>query len=330
MLKQISILACVAAATFMTGVVFRESLTEFHSSEEPTVAPELPSTVQTEEIDVAAIRKEASRRIQPTLQWADQQAKSELTRHLKSVDEFFAKAKAGARPFAEDALSFSSKWRLAADYVPFTDGNRNRSYMSNSFRRHILKPNELAYAIEKCLRGYQQSLKSIENKMLVKMRADVADLPPIALPEFSSNTSLMRSYQDAVQQSIVAAERQATAGIGTEVASVVAGEVLASVAMRLGVSSGIVTAGAASGPVTFGVGVVAGLIVDQMVSWVWNWWADPTGDIARKIQYELSRVHRLTVTGDSRHKGLRGQMEDITRERSRVRRIAVSSLLAEG
>ena len=74
--KLISIFACVVAATVMTGVVLRESLTEVHPPAEPTVDPELPPIVETEEVDVAAIRREASKRIQPTLQWADQQAKS--------------------------------------------------------------------------------------------------------------------------------------------------------------------------------------------------------------------------------------------------------------
>jgi hypothetical protein len=102
------------------------------------------------------------------------------------------------------------------------------------------------------------------------------------------------------------------------------------VAVRLGVSAGILGTGAASGWATLGIGVVVGLIVDQIVSWVWDWWADPRGNLAAELDKKLDEINRLIVDGSADVQGLRDRLKQFARERAAARRIAVLSLLQTG
>jgi len=73
---------------------------------------------------------------------------------------------------------------------------------------------------------------------------------------------------------LAASRADLQADVATQLLSIIAGEVLTQAAVRTGVSAGIVGTGAAFGWATFGVGIVVGLILDQVITWVWDWCAD--------------------------------------------------------
>lgn len=64
-----------------------------------------------------------------------------------------------------------------------------------------------------------------------------------------------------------------------ELGSMVGGEVLAMAVTELGVSAGILTAGAVSAPETLGIGLVVGILVDVAVGWL----MDTEGKIKEKL-----------------------------------------------
>src|SRR5262249_54300099 len=71
------------------------------------------------------------------------------------------------------------------------------------------------------------------------------------------------------------------------------------VAVRLGVSGGILGTGAASGVATLGVGLVVGFLVDGAVDWTMRQAGyDPAGDIAHEVANTLGRMETLLVEGE--------------------------------
>ena len=326
--KRLWPLYVIAAVAVVVGVSLREPIIGlFQSHPEPTpVELELPATPTP---TAAEVREVAAQRVAPTLEWADAETQRLLDLHLRAIAEYFDQARKGTEPFAKDALGYSSKWRLVIDYVPYTDGGRNERYIRDTFERHIFKSEDLAKVIEQTTAAYLTSIHSVENQMLVKMQADVADLSTVVLPAFENQATLHAAFVEAVESAASSSQVKLRADIATEVAAVVAGEVLTFVAIKLGVSGGILAAGAGSSWATAGIGLVVGVIVDQIVSWVWDWWADPKGDLAEKMSEQLDTIEGLILKGDAENPGLRDSLAQIQLERSRIRRVAVASLLAE-
>lgn len=266
---------------------------------------------------------------QPHLDRAEQECERIIEEHVKVLDTFFADSKTNTRTFAEEALSWGSKWRLVADKVPFTTGGQHEKYIRERFEEHVFKPSDLEIAVKQVVSSYLTHVRSVENKMLVDLRTDVAAFPSVYLLAQLDEETIAVSYEEAL-----ARVTDATGGeVATEIVSLIAGEVLGRVAVRLGVSSGVLAIGGASGWATFGVGVVVGLIVDQIVSWVWDRWADPKGSLAADLDKKLDEIHRLIVDGadgDDQAKavqGLRGRLKQSAHERIAVRRQAVLTLL---
>ncbi len=276
------------------------------------------------------IRREALVRARRSLTWAEQQSRAATERQFEPVDDFFADAKRRTPQFAGSVLGWSSKWRFVADKMPFTRGDRHAEFLRQTFKEQLFAPEDLSRAVEQVVRSYGDSLSEIENRMLVKLRQDLSDLPPSALPEFADETALAGAYQEALRRTLDHVGADLKADISKELVSLVAGEVLTQVAVRLGVSAGILGAGASTSWATFGAGLVAGLIVDQLVSWIWDWWADPTGNLAAELNAKLDQLQRLIVEGDDASPGLKQALAEFARRRAEVRQAAISELLEGG
>lgn len=263
----------------------------------------------------------------PHLQWAEQEAADVLNEHLAQLDLFFAEARQHTPQFADRALGWSSKWRLAAEYVPFTKGGRHEAFIRQEFEQHIFTPQQLAEVVEHVVANYLTHLRSIESQMLVKVRADTDDFPETFIVAELDESRFRSRYDEAVSQALAATGSGLRSDIATQLVSLIAGEVLTQVATRLGVSAGILGTGAASSWATFGVGLVVGLIVDQIVSWVWDWYADPTGNLAVQLDSKLAGLNRLIVDGADGVQGLRARLKAYSQDRARVRKEAVLAVL---
>ncbi len=99
------------------------------------------------------------------------------------------------------------------------------------------------------------------------------------------------------------------------------------VIVSLSVSAGILGVGTASSAETLGIGLVVSLLVDQIVSWVWDWWRDPVGDLTVKMNEKLDQIHGLIVNGVGISPGLRQRLEELSKKRAALRRAAISGLL---
>ncbi len=276
------------------------------------------------------IRREALVRARRSLSWAEQTSEAAIDRQLKPLNDFFTDAKQRTPQFAARVLGWGSKWRFVADKTPFTRGDRHAEFLRQAFNEHLFGPQDLSRAVEQVAHGFGDALDEIENRMLVKLRQDLSDLPPSALPAFADPATLSAAYQDAVQRTLDHVGADLNADVTKELISLVAGEVLTQVAVRLGVSAGILGVGAGASWATLGAGLVVGLIVDQMVSWVWNWWADPTGNLAAELNGKLDDLERLIIAGDDTMPGLKKSLAEFARRRAEVRRAAMAELLEGG
>ena len=263
----------------------------------------------------------------PHLLWAEQESSKVLDEHLQQIDVFFADAKKNTPEFADRALSWSSKWRLVADYVPFTRGGRHEEFIRSEFEEQIFKPEQLGEVVEQVVASYLAHIRSIEGEMLIKVRADVADFPQSYVIAELDESKLSTRYDEALSQAMAATGSGLRSDIATQLVSLIAGEVLTQVATRLGVSAGILGTGAASSWATFGVGLVVGLIVDQIVSWVWDWYADPVGSLATQLDSKLDGLNRLIVDGSDDVQGLRMRLKAYSENRADVRETAVLAIL---
>jgi hypothetical protein len=297
----------------------------FRGVDKPPQRPEVK--LPTVPSSTAAVRTLATQRIEPHLDWADHESQRVVADHIKAVDDFFTDAKKGTPGFAKEVLGWSSKWRLVVDKLPYTRTDRHALFLKRTFNERIFPPERLTTVLHQVVKNYVASLNGIENQMLVKMRLDVKDLPPDALPAFGDEAKLRVAFERAMAEATERVRADLKADISREATSLVVGEVLTMVAVRLGVSTGILVAGTSSSWATFGIGFVVAVIVDQIVSWVWDWWRDPVGDLTTKMNNKLDEIHRLIVDGDSQAPGLRARLEELSKKRAALRRAAVMELL---
>ena len=269
----------------------------------------------------------------PHLSWADQECERIIDEHVNAIDTFFLDSQTHTRSFADEAMSWGSKWRLIADYVPFTSGGRHNAFIRGKFEEHIFRPEQLEDVVKQVVVSYLKHLESIEGQMLVRVRTDVADFPAGYKITQIDESKVREAYDEAIKKAIEVTGGVTITGVELDVVSMIAGEVLTQVAIKLGVSAGILGAGAGSSWATLGIGFVVGVIIDQTVSWFWDWYADPRGDLANEMNQKLDEMCRLIVdgstgsTGSTGFTGLRDQLKKTAKQRSEHRKAAVMSLL---
>jgi hypothetical protein len=320
------------------GVLGRGAIVELFTSRSSTAAPAVVVQLPPIPPQVAAgasgrlLRQQALQRAQAGLDWADAQTRSSADEHLRAIDRFFDEVKGRTPRFAEQILGWSSKWRLVSDKLPFTRTDRHARFLDKTFRDELFSPEQLTDAIDGVIRDYTDAVAGIENRMLVRIRADVGDLEPAALPPaFADETKLRAAFDEAMHAALDRTRADLRADVTREAVSLVAGEVLTMVAVRLGVSGGILAAGAGSSWATFGVGLVVAVIVDQIVTWVWEWWRDPQGDVTRTMNTKLDEIRRLIVEGDgAAAPGLRQRLDELATRRDTVRRAAMAEMIEGG
>src|SRR5216683_3964292 len=68
-------------------------------------------------------------KIAPHLATAEQDSASAADKYAKRVREFFAERRAGARPFAEEVLSWSGKWAYLKSKSPWGDDRDYQQFL---------------------------------------------------------------------------------------------------------------------------------------------------------------------------------------------------------
>lgn len=265
--------------------------------------------------------------VQIHLDVAEQKSIDSVTKAEEELHEFFDAAKQNSRRFAEHALGWGSKWRAVSDVIPFTRDDRLKEYITQRFHEDIFSPSDLENVLQDILALYLKEVESIENEMLVNIQQDVPDLPSSSIMRTTPPESLNSIFQTLLVQTANSTHSDVARCIGREAISFIAGEILGELAVQMAASAGILTAGGSTAAVTFGISVIAAIIVDQVITWIWDWYADPKGEVAAAICAQIDNMENLIIHGDGKTPGLRAQLLKINQERTIIRQKTIQKMI---
>jgi hypothetical protein len=244
-----------------------------------------------------------------------------------------------ARPaFAEDGLSWSGKWALIKGKLGIGEGDAH----AESFAKHIFTGDDLNAALENTIKGYLTDLDAIENQMLVRTRADLADSElgrGGQLPALANDQAFRGEYLRLAGGVMRTMNIDAGVQVGQQLAGLVVIDLVTPIVLRivqlvaaeLGIEAGILGSGAASGMATFGIGLTVGLVADQVIGFVLKQFGyDPEEAIVGKVRTSLERIQSLLIEGAEDKGGLRREFEAIGQARSKVQSAVFTKLLKEG
>ena len=244
---------------------------------------------------------------------AEVEARAAVDRHAAEFTSFIGEHKAGAATFSRAMVSWGSKWRVVKQYLPFTDADGHRKYVEEQFATHVFSETEIADATRLAVTASLKDLQAIENRLAVQLRAEI-DGRPVGAAEISTAE---QQFAAAIEQVVSASQWDAAKTVGNLAVAEVAATVGTQVLVRLGVSAGILGAGAANSWWTLGGGLLLGLAVDAM----WQWIDDPAGDIERETVLALEQ---LAADGSA---ALRGELGAVVTERRKLWDKAVEEMV---
>ncbi len=233
---------------------------------------------------------------------------------LKDLHQFFREARKGVPEFADEMLSWGAKWKLITDKVSFwrdaDQRDEHRQFVETAFAKHVFSPDALAKTIHQVVEDFvQRDGEAINNRLLTRIREDIPISEVPGVPDPSRFDQSVKLSFDKHFQTITAAEYGDLAvGAGqfatSSVAGAVAGQVLlrvaTSIATKMGLSAGLIGAGAAGAAFSFGITLVAAIVLDLLIGWAVNYFADPKGKLTESIRSELSSLEGRVIYGDPR------------------------------
>ena len=173
------------------------------------------------------------RAVRHRLSEADEKSTAAMNARLNSLTKLFAKGRTGSEAFAEDALSWSSKFALVKGLLGGNDAHD--TYLKEAFARHVVSEDELAEALTATVRGYLIDLDGVENEMLVKLRADLADLDHSGqgTPSYLRSEAEFRKEYDRLAAQVASTIKLDTGvTVGREVGLLVTSEIATQAAMQ--------------------------------------------------------------------------------------------------
>ena len=278
-------------------------------------------------------RKIAWRIVAPRLEIAQEAALEALKERRQQVANFFTERHKHLHEYSERVLSLKSKWELAWSKMPKADKDGHTKFLKDEFAKIVFSEADLTKAITQATEDYVRDVNAIENALLTKVRADIQDFPECAAILSATKTDeLFRAqFASTVTQLSQSTQTDIQAGfgqlVGSEIAAVIAIQVGKAIATRLGVSAGIIGTGTALGPETLGVSILAGIVVDQAISWIVGWFYDPTAKIEGKLRTQLDGLSTLIVNGDEKTRGLVQEFTTLAEHRKLIRDSALQQMI---
>lgn len=261
--------------------------------------------------------------VEKHLSWAESEVQLLNSTGHKSIEVLFGKAFENVPSYSQSILGWKSKWNLILDKLPGNDKDRHEQFLKQQFEQKIFSPQQLEAAVNQAVRERLLQVRDIENQMLIRLRADIEGLPELAHIDSQSASEFESRLQSALLQASEVVSEDLSSNIESQLVSLLAGEVMAQVAIRLSVSAGILSTGAASSWATLGIGLVAGVVIDQIVTRIWDWWSEPEAELSLQISKQLTLVHDLICKGDSDSEGLDGRFDHWKVQRNQIRRATI-------
>jgi hypothetical protein len=306
-----------ASAAVGAVVLFAASVTGawYFWPERPTApqAKTQPRVVETQPpADPAAIRRQAWDRIARRLAPADAESLAEIDRALLPIDRFFDERRGGAREFAAAVLGLRGKWKyVKSRRLLGGDAEDHLAFLDEKFRQHVFEPKALENVIRTAIADYLRTVHGIENRLLVAVRADLNDLDPLVeshIQGLESTDAFTASYERTVNKLAADVAQGTRAEIGQFVGSLVAAEVTEqlvarlgrAIATRLGLSAGVLGAGASGGAASAGVTIGLAIVIDMGIEWAMRLTgADATTKVTARVEQSLDELRDFILEGDT-------------------------------
>jgi hypothetical protein len=308
------------------------SATTYHlfpktDSIETPLAPTVEPTTPSESFGISAAKRI---RIDQHLAEVRQKSIEPIEASLKPVRDCFLVAKQGVPEFAAFATGWGAKRRWLQDHgFWWTRSDRLEEHLKSKFEEHVLTADYLSQGIQAALETHRLQLAEADAELLRRVRKELSDLPELKLNQISQE-ELLKSFQDEVEKLIQSSKESSLAEIRREVSSVVGGELLAfaslEVLANVGISGTILGISSTSGVATLGIGLAAGLAIDQMLKLIWDF----EGDLVTELNGQLDKMENDLIVGTSQRPGLRLALERVARERAEQRRVVLDRFLRTG
>ncbi len=287
-------------------------------------------------VDPQVLRRQAWDKIARQLAPADAASLAAIEGALLPIDEFFAEHREGARPFAKAVLSLRGKWKYVKTRGIFGgESDEHLAFLDEKFRRHLFDPEELTKVVQQSIADYIRTVHSIENKLLVSVRAELEHLDPhidSAIAGIGTPQQFSATYQQVLDGLVRDVTRGTRADLGLFVGSFVAAEVSEqlmlrlgrTIATRLGVSAGVLGAGASGGAASAGVTVGLAIVIDLGIEWLLSLsGSDATSQVTVRVRESLDNLQALILEGDpsavaAYHK-IRSRRDSFPTEQGRAR-----------
>ena len=271
-----------------------------------------------------------SKMVDARLAEASREVESSIDGQFQTINSYFDVAKSKTPQFAEEALGWGSKWRLLVDYVPFTSGGKNEAFLKAKFEALVLQPAELEKAIETTIQGFFSQIEAVERTLIVNLQRDMGKLASGDIAGINTQNISEEAFQKALQKVLATAGGATKVAVTKELVTLIAGEIVTAVAKKMVVSGVVLAAGGAGGAFTAGISVVIGIVVDQLISWVWDWYADPQGKLTGMINGHLDEMRDLMIKGtdegEKKVVGLRVRLLEFSRSRAQLRESAIQEM----
>jgi hypothetical protein len=189
-------------------------------------------------------------------------------------------------------------------------------FLLDRFETHLFKSDDIQKLLEAAVKTHLASLDGMDNQLLVNLRADIDDDLPTAslvIRALRSEKAFREAYSRAKDHITPLLNAKLKESVALEMLSFVAGDLAArlavrvgaAVATRLGVSSGILASGAAASVATFGVSVLACIMVDAAIDEIMKRTGnDPEEKVAARIGEILDGVRESLVDGNAEAQGV--------------------------
>jgi len=290
------------------------------------------------------VRQAAWQKVAPHLSSAERASVDAADKYKERVEEFFAERKRGARPFAEEVISWYGRWRFMKGKLPWVNEAEYGSFLRQAFEQHLFKEEDLSELIKGVVEAYASELAGIENQTLLAIRADLSDsalAERSLLPALRNDEAFRQSFADMIQEVFplvsrdvaITAGRETASFVAMNIATDIAMEIVATVSTQLGVEAGILSTGVGSGMATLGVGLVAGILADMALDWIMRHTGyDPASEIAARVCETLDGVENLLLNGnrDTGNGGLIRELAKLQELRSSVCRESLKKRILEG
>lgn len=293
-------------------------------------------------------RQEALRQARKTvdghLSKSDKTTAGHIEIRVGDIERFFNKAKRGVPAFSKEMLGWGSKWKLIKDKAIFwREEEAHKEFVEEKFAEHVFTSKELEMTIRKAVEDFvARDGQSVNNQFLTLVRGDVpielldSDLDPDRFQE-ETRKSIEQNFESSASKAYGDVGAGAVSFVGISIASAIAAQVLVrvgtSIATKMGLSAGIIGAGAAASPWTLGATLIAAVLIDLVLGWAINYFTDPEGDLTQTIQFELTKLERLIIEGSPKTDtedavtGIRQELQAIADLQSQSRREAMDSIL---